>query len=129
MGLTESIRAAAADWMTAAEIADIVGSRSQNVRALLVSRSAGGLFERRFSDGRGTEYRAIPGAEPRRPRTSIPMLLEALADGPKTVRQVAGEGADKDLRDAWLNAAYRAEARGLVERAAPGRPVVWRLKQ
>lgn len=97
MGVIDEIVAASHGWMTVAEMAEATGRNRQSIRNALNREHHRALFETRFTDGRGAEYRRIPGASvpktgPRsRPCPAIEAVAESLRGGPKTVREIHGE--------------------------------------
>lgn len=128
MTAKEDFIALAQDWKTIREIADASGRKVRTAETECRSLWEMGLLERRFADGRGTEYRAVPGA-----RFVSPMwgprlgALEALRDGPKTARDIAGPEADRKELSRVGGILARAEKRGLAERVPGTYPIVWRL--
>lgn len=62
------VAACASEWMTVSELAEATGHSRQSIRNALNRERHRALFETRFADGRGTEYRAVPGASGRLPR-------------------------------------------------------------
>lgn len=114
----------ATDWMRPSEIADGTGLTSKTVSAVCHSLMAEGKLESVFFDGRGTCYRAVPGASAIVPPDVMGPALEALGDREMTVREVArAAGIETDRVRASLK---RAEKHGLVERVGETWPIVWR---
>lgn len=116
----------AEDWVTPAEIASASGYRKASVLAALRSMEAEGKAERRFVDGVGDQVRRI-GEEPvsRVQHNTGEILLEALAQGPKTTPQLYAYLPDVSM-SAVRMALRRLETAGLVERERDREPHLWR---
>lgn len=130
MTAKEEIVASAGEWATARELAGMTGRTFRTSETECRSLWEAGLLERRFAGGRGTEYRALPGASYSSPAGAPRReVLGALGDGPKTAREIAGPEADRKELSRVGGILARAERRGLTERVPETYPILWRLAE
>ena len=126
----EELLRACGSWTTPREASERVGGASKPLATQLRLAVSRGWAESRFSDGRGTEYRALPGWEAameRRERSPPPTplrspvqdaILRELSAGPMTIAELA-EAVGRDPRT-LASRLYQMRMRGLVESTPTG---------
>ena len=120
---------AAPDWTTLREIEARVGSgpgrkAHDKIRSLCRNYVRTGRMESRWSEERGTEYRARE--RPRASLASAPLerrALRLMGDGPVTTRQMA-DMSGQTVRQAW-DTMDRLRRRRLVERVRDRPRILW----
>ena len=129
MPTMEELLRACDGWTTPREASERVGGASKPLATQLRLAVSRGWAESRFSDGRGTEYRALPGweaamerreraASPPRPSPVRIAILRELESGPRTVAELV-EAAGCS-RNALASRLHAMSLQGLVESTPTG---------
>lgn len=127
MTVKEMVLGKASDWMTVSEIAEGTGFTRKHISSVCHSLLDEGKVETGFFDGRGTVYRAVPGAVAYAVYDQRGEIFAVLGNGEMTVRGIAEiTGRRPDL---IRSALAKAEKRGLTERVPDSWPILWRKKR